>query len=75
MSKKNYDVHGTVPVVVHITVEAESEEEAIQKAYEEFGGVNAYCGNGGIDKLIGVDGYNESIMVEGNIEFDDCTEH
>lgn len=72
--KKKYDVHGTVPVVAHITVEAESEEEAIQKAYKEFGGVNAYCGNGGMDKLIGVEGDHESITVDGNAEFDDCTE-
>ena len=51
-----YRVIGNVQVSVGITVEAESEEDAIQKAYEEFGGVNDYCGNDGTDKLIGVDG-------------------
>lgn len=74
MTKKEYDVHGTVPVVVHITVEAESEEQAIEIAKKKFRGVHEYLGNGGCDKLIGVEGDHESITVDGNAEFDDCTE-
>ncbi len=72
---KKYDVHGTVPVVVTITVEAENEEAAIEIASREFNGVHSYVGNGGFDKLIGVDGSNESIDVDGEPKFDDCTEH
>lgn len=75
MRKKKYDVHGTVPVVVHIIVEAESEEQAIKIATKKFKGVHEYLGNGGWDKLIGVEGEHESITVDGNVEFDDCTEH
>lgn len=70
-----YDVHGTVEVVVTVTVEAENGEEAIEKAQKCFGGIQSYCGNGGIDKLIGVSGSNESIELDGNVEFDDWTEH
>lgn len=75
MSKKKYDVHGTVPVVVHITVEADNGDQAIKIAEKKFKGVKEYAGNGGCYKLIGVDGDNESITVEGNTEFDDCTEY
>ena len=60
---------------VGIIVEAESEEEAIQKAYEEFGGVNDYCGNGGIDKLIGVAGDTEWIEADGLVEFNIAVEN
>ncbi len=72
---KRYNVHGTVPVVVTITVEAENENEAIEIAARKFKGVHAYVGNGGLDKLIGVDGSNESIEVNGEPEFDDCMEY
>ena len=70
-----YDVHGTVPVVVHITVEAENGEQAMERATQKFKGVHEYMGNGGSDKLIGVEGKNESITIEGEVEFDDYTEH
>ena len=75
MSKKRYDVHGSVPVVVHITVEAENGDQAMEIAAQKFKGIHEYMGNSGCDKLIGVEGSNESITVEGNVEFDDWTEH
>lgn len=75
MSRKKYDVHGTVPVVVHITVEAENGDQAMEIAEKRFRGVKEYAGNGGCDKLIGVEGNNESITVDGNVEFDNCSEH
>lgn len=71
---KEYDVHGTVPVVVHIAIKAESGKKAIEMAGKKFKGVHAYLGNGGSDKLIGVSGENESITIDGNVEFDDYTE-
>lgn len=70
-----YDVHGTAKVVVTVTVEAETEEEAIEKATEEFGGLYGFVGNGGIDKLVGVNGLNEHIYADEEPEFDDVTEH
>lgn len=69
-----YRVTGSIQVSVGITVEAASEEDAIQKAYEEFGGVNDYCGNGGTDKLIGVDGDTEWIEADGIVEFNSVEE-
>lgn len=75
MSKKKYDVHGTAPVVVHITVEAENGDQAMEIAKKKFRGVKEYTGNGGVDKLIGVEGSNESITIDGDVEFDDWTEH
>lgn len=64
----------TMPIIcnVYIEVEAESEEEAIELAHEEYG-VSNFCGNGGSDKLIGVYESNHSIDVdsepfEGKIE-------
>lgn len=70
-----YDVHGTVPVVVHITVEAENGDQAMEIAAQKFKGIHEYMGNGGSDKLIGVEGKNESITIDGEVEFDDYTEH
>lgn len=75
MLKKKYDVHGTVPVVVHITVEAENGEQAMKIVTQKFKGIHDYMGNGGCDKLIGVEGDNESITIDGNVQFDDWTEH
>ena len=43
---KKYDVHGMVPVVATITVEAENGEEAIEIAAKKFKGVHDYAGNG-----------------------------
>lgn len=72
---KEFDVHGTVPVCVHITVKAENGQQAIKIAKKKFGGIHQFVGNGGTDKLIGVDGQNECITVDGNVEFDDYTGH
>lgn len=70
-----YDVHGSATIVVTVTVEAENGEDAIEKAKEVFGGLRPYSGNGGVDKLIGVEGVNESIELDGEPEFDDYTEN
>ena len=58
---KKYTVLGNTSVTVSVEVEANSEEEAIEAAYAKFGGIHAYCGNGGVDKLIGVQGSKETI--------------
>lgn len=51
----------TAPFVVFVSteIEAESEQDAIDLAYEEIS-ITRFCGNGGSDKLIGV--------CEGSIE-------
>ena len=64
-----FDVFGTITVSVSCRVTADNEEDAIEAAYEEFGGVHSYVGNGGTDKLIGVRGTHESIEGAGDVEW------
>ena len=68
-----YRVYGHTTVTVSTLVEANSEEEAIEKANQEFGGILSYCGNGGTDKLIGVDGEYDTIEADESVEFDDTS--
>lgn len=68
---KKYIVTGYANVVVEVTVDAENEEEAIEKAYDNVG-IDNYCGNGGVDKLIGVCNTDEataSIYVDSEFEY------
>ena len=58
---KKFVLTGDVTATVTITIEAENEQQAIDKAHDEFAGVEAFCGNGGVDKLIGVCEDNQSI--------------
>ncbi|RRJ62420.1 hypothetical protein EHV15_05240 [Paenibacillus oralis] len=60
-----YKVWGNFTGAVSITIEADSEDEAFDKAYAEFQGIGSFVGNGGIDKLIGVYEDNESIDADG----------
>ena len=73
---KKYTVTGYANVVVEVTVEAENEEEAIEKAYDNVS-IDSYCGNGGTDKLIGVCNTNEataSIYVDSELEYAEVEE-
>lgn len=68
---KKYTVTGYANVVVEVTVEAENEEEAIKKAYDNVG-IDNYCGNGGVDKLIGgcnTDEATASIYADSEFEY------
>lgn len=68
---KKYTVTGYASVVVEVTVEAENEEEAIEKAYDNVS-IDSYCGNGGTDKLIGVCNTDEataSIYVDSELDY------
>ena len=58
---KKYRVCGVVEVAVYKEVWANSEDEAYEKAYDELSNLTEYAGNGGWDKLIGVDGNDESV--------------
>ena len=69
---KKYAVHGVVEVEVVKEVWANSESEAYDKAFNELSTLTAYLGNGGDDKLVGVDGDGESVFDCGNsIEYND----
>jgi hypothetical protein len=71
---KKYKVYGTVTVNVTKEVWANSEDEAIEKAYEQLPLLTAYCGNGGDDKLVGVEEEGESVEVFDDIEYDKAKE-
>lgn len=64
-----FTVHGTATIYVSIVVEAENENDAIDVAYDEFGGIRGYAGNGGRDKLVGVAESNVSIEPGDEYEF------
>ena len=51
---KKYTVTGHATVVCSMVVEANTEEEAIEKANKQFGSLTNYTGMGGTDKMIGV---------------------
>lgn len=75
---KQFTVFGHTEVIVSVIVEVEDDEgvqEAIEKAYDEFTGIDQYAGNGSTDALIGVDGYmGESISANDEVVFDDAME-
>lgn len=71
---KTYIVLGNTQVTVSCKVRANSEAEATEKAKAQFGGIHAYAGNGGTDKLIGVEDARESIAADEPVIFDDCME-
>ncbi len=74
---KKYIVSGKVTAFISVELEAENEEEAIEKAYEECSGPMSFVGNGGYDKLIGVcdtDNANVSIACDDEVEYTDVEE-
>lgn len=73
---KKYIVTGYTRVTVEVTVEAENEEEAIEKAYDNVG-IDSCCGNGGSNKLIGVCDTDEAtagIYVVDELEYEEVEE-
>lgn len=65
----------TVSVVIRVRDDAElTEKEIFQRARRKFGGIHIYLGNGGDDKLIGVENRNETISAYENPKFDDYAE-
>lgn len=72
VSMARYIVRGTVLVNVETTVEADSEEHAYEVAANERPELSDYVGNGGIDKLIGVDGELESVESSDTIEWNEA---
>jgi hypothetical protein len=66
-----YRVYGTTTVSVVKEVWANSEDEAYDRAQNELDSLTEYCGNGGYDKLVGVDGEGESVAVYDAICYDE----
>lgn len=74
---KKYIVTGKVTAFISVELEAENEEEAIEKAYEECSGPMDFVGNGGYDKLIGVcntDSADISIECNDEVEYTEVEE-
>ena len=69
-----YEVFGHASVICSMLVEANSGEEAIEIANDQFGSLTNYVGMGGTDKLIGVDSSenDRSVLPDTDPEFDDC---
>ena len=68
---KKFRVMGITEVTVYKEVWANSEDEAIEKAENELPELTVYCGNGGYDKLVGVDEYEESVEINDEIKWND----
>ena len=71
---KKFKVYGNVNVVVTKEVWANSSDEAMEKASERLSCLTAYCGNGGHDKLVGVENSDESVDIFDDIVYDDVEE-
>lgn len=71
---KKFKVCGNVNVVVTKEVWANTAEEAMEKASERLPCLTAYCGNGGWDKLVGVENSDESVDIFDDIVYDDAEE-
>lgn len=66
-----YRVFGHTTVNVVIEVNAATGEAAYDVAFNERDSLTAYAGNGGTDKLIGVDEDESSVSADEQIEYDD----
>lgn len=72
MSMAEYRVYGWITARVSTVVDADSEEEAYEKAEYEFNGVENYTGFGDFDHLIGVSGDEDTITCESLVDWSDC---
>ena len=66
-----YRVYGNTTVTIAIEVWANNETQAYEKATNKLDSLTAYCGNGGYDKLVGVDIEEASVSADSDIEYDD----
>ncbi len=74
---KKYAVYGKVATWVRVELEAKDKEEAIEKAFDECSFLDAFVGNCGIDKLIGVcdtDTAKVSVSCDDEIEYTEAKE-
>lgn len=65
-----YRVSGPTMVWVETIVEAEDEDEAIEKAFEVEDCLTSFVGNNGCDKLVGVYDSNTSLQPSDVIEYE-----
>lgn len=76
--KYRYRVVGNMQVVVSTVVESETElteREILDKAYDNWEGLTGFVGNGGFERLVGVNGPYDTIVVDDqSATFDDYWE-
>lgn len=71
---KKFRVEGTTVVTVYKEVWAANEDDAFNKAFNELSSLTAYCGNGGYDKLVGVENHDESVEIGDTINYESVEE-
>ena len=72
-----YAVRGKVTVFVCVELEAEDKEDAIEKAFDECSALDALVGNGGVDKMLGVqdtDTAEVSVSCSDEVEYTEAEE-
>lgn len=71
-----YRCTGVAKVLVGMTVDASSKEEALEIANEEFGELRSYVGMGGTDKLVGVSSSEDDrfVVPDAEAEFTEAEE-
>lgn len=69
VSSLKYRVKGETKVYVDLIVEAESEDEAMDIAYQELSSLTPYAGNGGTDKIVGTSMSTASLDIDDEIEW------
>lgn len=69
-----YEVYGHAMVVCSMVVDADSPDEAIEIANEEFGGLTNYAGMGSCDCLVGVisSENDRCVYPDSDVIFDDA---
>ena len=71
---KKYRVYGYTTVTVTVEVNAENEVGAYIEATNQLTELSGYAGNGGCNRLVGVDGEGQSIEADMEITYDDIEE-
>jgi len=69
-----FKVYGRTTVNVITEVEADSPDDALEVALSELNCLVPYVGNCGTDKLVGVDGDNDSVFADDEIEWTSAEE-
>ena len=69
-----YKVYGRTTVNVITMVEADNVEAALEVALDELNSLILYVGNGGDNKLVGVDGEGDSVSADDEIEWTSAEE-
>ncbi len=69
--RRKFRVYGRTTVNVIVEVCAKDGDDAMKKAYEILPSLIEYAGNGGTDKLVGVEDDDHSVSVDDYITYDD----